>query len=171
VDYSEAIVKVRLALGKQLAAYRDAAGLTQHKLAPLIHYGRSTIANAESGRQTCSRTFWVRSDKALNTNGELIRAYEDLKTLERRQRQELAQGLAVKREIMYLEPSREPITGGDREDFFALDPETILDDVRRRSSLAPLSIYSTAARPLRHRHRRRPQTPQQGDFHPALPRH
>jgi len=54
----EAIAEARRALGRQLAAYREAAGLIQEQLVPLIHYGRSTIASAETGYSTCSRTFW-----------------------------------------------------------------------------------------------------------------
>ena len=57
---SEEIREARRALGRQLAAYREAAGLIQQELALKIHYGRSTIANVEIGRQRCSRAFWER---------------------------------------------------------------------------------------------------------------
>ena len=40
----EAITEAKRALGRQLAACREAAGFNQHQLAPLIHFGRSTIA-------------------------------------------------------------------------------------------------------------------------------
>ena len=52
------ITAARRALGRQLAASRKAAGLSQHQLAPRVHYGRSTIANVEVGRQNVPREFW-----------------------------------------------------------------------------------------------------------------
>jgi transcriptional regulator with XRE-family HTH domain len=45
------ITAARQALGRLLARYRKAAGFNQHELAPRTHYGRSTIANVETGRQ------------------------------------------------------------------------------------------------------------------------
>jgi tetratricopeptide (TPR) repeat protein len=93
----EAITEAKRALGRQLAAYRDTAGLNQRQLAPLIHYGRSTIANVETGRQTCSRTFWERCDQALETDGVLIRAYEDLTALIRAQQAEVARRMDEER--------------------------------------------------------------------------
>ena len=81
----EMVAEAMRALGRQLAAYRDAAGLKQQELAPKIHYGRSTIANVEVGRQTCSRTFWERCDQALAAEGVLLRAYEQFKALTREQ--------------------------------------------------------------------------------------
>ena len=35
------ITAARQALGRRLAAYRKAADLSQHELAPLVHYGRT----------------------------------------------------------------------------------------------------------------------------------
>lgn len=48
-------------LGKRLAVYRKARGYTQESLAPLIHYGRSTIAGVETGRQRVRRSFGRRA--------------------------------------------------------------------------------------------------------------
>ena len=56
------IGELRLALGRQLAAYRKAANYSQHQLAPLVGYGRSTVANVEVGRQQVPRAFWLRCD-------------------------------------------------------------------------------------------------------------
>ncbi|WJK40482.1 helix-turn-helix transcriptional regulator [Solwaraspora sp. WMMA2056] len=83
---SQVIAEARRALGRQLAAYREAAGLIQEQLAPLIHYGRSTIANAETGYSICSRTFWERCDAELNAHGVLLRSYDEFKALTRGQR-------------------------------------------------------------------------------------
>ena len=93
----EAVTEAKRALGRQLAACRDAAGLIQEQLAPLIHYGRSTIANVEIGRQTCSRAFWERCDQALEADGALIRAYEELKALIRQQQADIARRMEAKR--------------------------------------------------------------------------
>ena len=54
-------------LGRQLAASRQAAGFSQHQLAGLAGYSRSTIANAETGRQHVPRQFWQNCDKILGT--------------------------------------------------------------------------------------------------------
>src|SRR6266498_1533743 len=62
----EAIAEARRQLGRQLAALRKAAGYSsQHDLAPLTFYGRSTIANVETGRQHAGRAFWQRCDEVL----------------------------------------------------------------------------------------------------------
>src|SRR6266542_892386 len=78
---SDAIPAAKLALGRQLAACREAAGLKQQDLSPRIHFGRSTIANAETGRTTCSRDFWEQCDRELAAGGALVRGYEDLQAL------------------------------------------------------------------------------------------
>jgi hypothetical protein len=73
------VAELRTALGKQLALSRRAAGLSQHQLAPLVHYGRSTIANVEVGRQNVPRSFWERCDEELQANGTLLAGYEQLR--------------------------------------------------------------------------------------------
>ncbi|MGH3319271.1 MAG: helix-turn-helix domain-containing protein [Streptosporangiaceae bacterium] len=58
----EDITDARRALGKRLAAYRRAAGLNQKRLAPITGYGRSTVANVETGRQRVPSTAAVLRD-------------------------------------------------------------------------------------------------------------
>jgi hypothetical protein len=70
----------RVALGRRLAELRRAAGYTQHGLAPLTLYGRSTVANVELGRQSVGRDFWVRCDDALRTGGVLAAEYDQIHT-------------------------------------------------------------------------------------------
>src|SRR5262249_43218024 len=85
----------RQALGRLLAGYRKAAGLNQYQLAPHTCYGRSTIANVETGRQNVPRDFWERTDRAVNAGGRLLAESERLDALVRQQREEaarLAQG-------------------------------------------------------------------------------
>jgi DNA-binding XRE family transcriptional regulator len=64
---SEIVAQARVALGRQLAASRRAAGLSQEQLAPLSGHSRSTVANAETGRQRAPRDFWKLCDAALVT--------------------------------------------------------------------------------------------------------
>lgn len=45
------LVAIRLALGKHLAARRDAAGIIQPQIARRAGYSRSSVAHAEAGRQ------------------------------------------------------------------------------------------------------------------------
>lgn len=99
----KAIAEAKRALGRQLAAYREAAALNQHQLAPRIHYGRSTIANAETGYSTCSRVFWERCDEALRAEGALLRGYDNLQVLIRAQQAQVAEQSEAKRVAKFRE--------------------------------------------------------------------
>ena len=92
---SEEVSLARRALGRQLAGYRSAAGLSQHQLAPRTHYSRSTIANAEVGRQNAPRAFWQRADEVLGADGALLRAYDRLQVLASGRRREAARAVGV----------------------------------------------------------------------------
>ncbi|MBI3685719.1 MAG: helix-turn-helix domain-containing protein [Actinobacteria bacterium] len=92
------VVAARRVLGRQLAKYRQAAGLNQHQLAPYTHYGRSTIANVEVGRQNVPRRFWERADAVLDAGGALTAKYDELASLVQRQRREIAQASVARRE-------------------------------------------------------------------------
>ena len=81
---SKAAAEARAALGRQLAASRRAAGLSQEQLAPLSGYSRSTVANAETGRQRAPREFWKQCDLALETGTALARGLDEVEALERR---------------------------------------------------------------------------------------
>ena len=65
------IAAMQRELGRQLAAQRREAGLTQHGLAALAGFSRTTISMAEIGRQSQAREFWQACDKALDTGGTL----------------------------------------------------------------------------------------------------
>ncbi|MEV4691330.1 helix-turn-helix transcriptional regulator [Micromonospora echinospora] len=73
------VANVWSALGQMLARSRKAAGYTQETFAPLVRYGRSTIANVETGRQRVGRDFWTRSDELLGTDGRLSREYDRIR--------------------------------------------------------------------------------------------
>lgn len=85
---SEEIRAVRRALGRRLATFRAAAGLSQHQFAPLTYYGRSTVANVEVGRQNVTRDFWQRCDELLNADGALVRGYDELEALVSQEREQ-----------------------------------------------------------------------------------
>ena len=80
----ERVDDVWVTLGQQLAASRHAAGLSQHRLASLAEYSRSTIANAETGRQHDPRGLWGRGDEALGTGTALARGYDEVAAAQRR---------------------------------------------------------------------------------------
>ena len=88
------------ALGRQLAASRRAAGLNQEELAGLAGYSRSTIANAETGRQHVPRGFWVRCDAALGTGTALARGHDQVAAAARRGHAQAAAGAQQARAIL-----------------------------------------------------------------------
>ena len=71
---------MRRALGRQLAAMRNRAGLSQWDLAPLTGYSRSTLSDAELGRHRLRREFWLRCDALLKADGRLVTAYDRIET-------------------------------------------------------------------------------------------
>ncbi|PTA46457.1 hypothetical protein C8054_10385 [Micromonospora sp. RP3T] len=86
MDDRDEIVAARRALGRRLAHLRRAAGLTQHRLAPLVRYARSSIASTETGRQHPDRAFWCRCDTVLRTGGTLTADYDRIAELGLRRR-------------------------------------------------------------------------------------
>ena len=114
IDPSE-IAAARRALGRQLARYRQAAGLNQHQFAPPTHYGRSTIANVEVGRQNVPRDFWERADELLAAGGGLIRGYDQLQALIARQRREALQ-LETQQAAVSFSPFATPYATAQHDD-------------------------------------------------------
>ena len=73
---AETVTQLRRALGRQLAAMRNRAGLSQWELAPLTGYSRSTLSDAELGRHRLRREFWLRCDELLQAGGRLVACYD-----------------------------------------------------------------------------------------------
>ncbi|MCG5466689.1 helix-turn-helix domain-containing protein [Micromonospora sp. MED01] len=73
------VAKAWVALGQMLARSRKAVGYTQETYAARVSYGRSTIANVETGRQRVGRDFWTRSDELLGTGGRLSQEYDRIR--------------------------------------------------------------------------------------------
>ncbi|TCB97201.1 XRE family transcriptional regulator [Micromonospora zingiberis] len=80
------LTAARRALGRRLAHLRKAAGHTQHGLARLVQYGRSSVANTETGRQHPERSFWARCDTVLGTGAVLTAEYDRIADLDHRRR-------------------------------------------------------------------------------------
>ena len=79
-DGAETVTQMRRALGRQLAAMRNRAGLSQWDLAPRTGYSRSTLSDAELGRHRQRREFWLRCDGLLKADGRLVAAYDRTET-------------------------------------------------------------------------------------------
>jgi hypothetical protein len=76
----ESVLQMRRALGRQLAALRNRAGLSQWDLAPLTGYSRSTLSDAELGRHRLRREFWVRCDGLLQAENRLIAGFDQIES-------------------------------------------------------------------------------------------
>jgi transcriptional regulator with XRE-family HTH domain len=90
---AEVILAAREALGRRLAALRQAAGYSQRTFAPLTGYGRSTLASVETGHQNVPREFWLRCEDALGAVS-LVDAYDEIRAMmaaERRAAADVAQ--------------------------------------------------------------------------------
>ena len=77
---AETVAQLRRALGQQLAAMRNRAGLSQWELAPLTGYSRSTLSDAELGRHRLRREFWLRCDELLKADSRLVASYDRIET-------------------------------------------------------------------------------------------
>ncbi|WP_233166702.1 helix-turn-helix domain-containing protein [Micromonospora sp. Rc5] len=77
------VAEQRKDLGRQLAGWRAAVGMTQAQLAKQICYSRSTLANAETGRDMSVRGFWCDADDVVGANGALLAAFDQVAALVR----------------------------------------------------------------------------------------
>ncbi|MGH4021211.1 MAG: helix-turn-helix domain-containing protein [Pseudonocardiaceae bacterium] len=70
------LAALKRALGRQLAAVREAAEIGQQQVAHKTGYSRSSVAHAEAGRQLLTRDFWQTADELLRADGALLVGYE-----------------------------------------------------------------------------------------------
>src|ERR1700691_433978 len=122
-------------LGRQLAASGRAAGLSQHALAALADYSRSTIANVETGRQHVPRRFWQSCDSALGTGTALARGYDDISTTTHRRRVRDAAAWQQSR-ILAHENHAGPLSSPSAEPEEDQPPQDGLELVRLRLTAA-----------------------------------
>ncbi|MGQ0717769.1 MAG: helix-turn-helix transcriptional regulator [Pseudonocardiales bacterium] len=71
----EELVEMRRVLGAQLAAFRQAVGLTQGQLAKAAFCDRSTVAHIEKGRSRGDERFWTVADERCGANGVLLAGF------------------------------------------------------------------------------------------------
>jgi tetratricopeptide (TPR) repeat protein len=95
--------------------------LTQHQLAEMIAYSRTTVANVETGRQPAGRDFWKRADTAVTAGGKLLASFD---TFQRR----------------LLDPGRTEAEAGHRGRSAVRTRLHQDEDVERRDFLRVLSM-------------------------------
>jgi transcriptional regulator with XRE-family HTH domain len=81
VTGAEQLREMRQSLGRELAARRRGAGYSQHQLAPLTGYARSTLSDAELGRHHVRRDFWERCQRVLHAGGVLTGRYDQIEAV------------------------------------------------------------------------------------------
>lgn len=69
------LVEMRRVLGAQLAAYRQAAELSQGQLAIAAMVDRTTVAHIEKGRSRADERFWKIADERCRADGALLAGF------------------------------------------------------------------------------------------------
>jgi transcriptional regulator with XRE-family HTH domain len=152
----QTIIEAKRTLGRQLAALREAAGKTQDQLAKQIKYGRSTIANAETGYSTCRRTFWEHADRALHANGSLLAGYDELQTLTRQRHADHAHLMGQRRTAAFRKIQDQQESDDQRPPLMSVTPSAARSTHWSASSgdNAPTALLSPDVEPPAD-HRRR----------------
>jgi transcriptional regulator with XRE-family HTH domain len=144
---------LKRALGRQLAAFRQAAEISQQQVAHKTGYSRSSVAHAEAGRQLLTRDFWKTTDELVNADGALVTGYERVQTAkqehERRNREvELAGAFAMAGVFRYEDteplhlpcslplPSSDAVVAASQEEWRAVRSHLI----RHRTQLAKQAV-------------------------------
>ncbi|BCY11063.1 hypothetical protein L3i22_061510 [Actinoplanes sp. L3-i22] len=126
-------------LGRQLAARRQGANLSQRRFAVETRYSRSSIANIEVGLQHVDRSFWEKADEVLGAEDELVRGY-DLAEALRRHHQRPAHRSAPDDAAIDLAGDNDGVAPRDFESSLIL----VLDDgVVSRNALAMAAADQT----------------------------
>jgi transcriptional regulator with XRE-family HTH domain len=102
VSNADTIMAMLRELGRQLAALRREAKLTQEELAKRVCFSRSAISIAEIGRQLYSRDFWAACDQALMSRDVLITGYAQIIAVREAQERAAAQAAQQAREAQAL---------------------------------------------------------------------
>lgn len=93
VDEPDSLVRLRQALGAELASLRKAARVTQQHLAHQSGYSRSSVTHAEAGRQLLDQEFWQTADRLVDAKGQLLARYTEVVTAIREHEDEQIQAL------------------------------------------------------------------------------
>lgn len=71
------VASLHRGVGESLAAYRDAASLSQGAVARATNYDRTSICHIEAGRQfPLERAFWEAADLAVGAHGAVLAQYD-----------------------------------------------------------------------------------------------
>ena len=99
---SQSTAVMQRELGRQLAALRRQARLTQQQLAARAGFSRSTVSVAEIGRQAHAREFWAACDKALGTGRVLTDGFTQIEAVRGTQQRAAARAAQEVREAQAL---------------------------------------------------------------------
>ncbi|MEW2385577.1 helix-turn-helix transcriptional regulator [Micromonospora sp. NPDC047707] len=133
---SDEIKSARRDLGRTLA---HAAGHTQHGFAGLVQYGRSSVANTETGRQQPDRAFWVRCDMVLQTGGALVKEYDAIVALARQQRRASALRAAARSTPVLPQADRDDGATDRQSDDARVGLSALAFDLTELSSEPPMT--------------------------------
>ncbi|MBM0276388.1 helix-turn-helix domain-containing protein [Micromonospora sp. STR1s_6] len=97
------VADARRLLGARLAATRKGVGVTQVRLARLVRWSRSTVANVETARQFAPHEFWIACDVALGAGGLLVAEWERTEALSHRLREQTVTEL-VRQRLTHASP-------------------------------------------------------------------
>jgi transcriptional regulator with XRE-family HTH domain len=123
VSDSGSITAMGRELGRQLAALRRQAGLTQHGLPALAGFSRTTVSMAEIGHGYQARQFWEACDKALDTGGALTTGADQFDTVRDAERRAAARSAQEARQAQALAPLAAPRDhSGARAAIAAIQP-------------------------------------------------
>lgn len=107
----EAIAELRRALGAELAAFRQAADLTQGQLARVAFCDRTTLVHIEKGRARADERFWRTVDSACGADGALLAAFLELEAAkaehEQREREQRLAAVRAKVAELRAQPVRD----------------------------------------------------------------
>ncbi|MGH3866107.1 MAG: helix-turn-helix transcriptional regulator [Pseudonocardiaceae bacterium] len=110
---SDELVEMRRVLGGQLAAFRQAAGLSQGRLAKATFCDRTSLAHIEKGRSRGDERFWTLADERCSAEGVLLagfRAWESARQdHEVRAREALLAEARAKAEVLRAAAAPQPL--------------------------------------------------------------
>ena len=150
---TETVTQMRRALGRQLAALRNRAGLSQWELAPLTGYSRSTLSDAELGRHRFRRKFWLRCDELLKADSRLVASYDRIETAAALMRQRARSTAQLTRDqdgparFQAVRPAPTPADGNDRDPAGSLVAMEACPHCRRPIAVLVVPAASAAAGP------------------------
>jgi DNA-binding transcriptional regulator YiaG len=97
--FREALAAARKQAGRELARFRNEAGLSQQDLANRIGYTRAQVAGAESATNATAAEFWGACDEVFRAGGVLVAARGRVEGTQRARREAAVRRDAARREV------------------------------------------------------------------------